>query len=166
MRHFAAESWRLTYHKTIFISKVSHLPWMHWGCAEAKPYVYRNQAASFTLQLFWPWERDMRLRWLWMWKLNDKGTDSCVVQQCAITFLTATYLSYWSNQGRSLWHYDLRHRPAAIHLLEMWVWILPGARLFVSVECFVLYCIVLVQRPLWQANPSSREVEPSMCACH
>jgi hypothetical protein len=44
-------------------------------------------------------------------------------------------------------------------LLGLGVWILPGAWQFVICECCVLYRY----RPLWRADPPSKEVLPSVC---
>jgi hypothetical protein len=45
----------------------------------------------------------------------------------------------------------LRHGSAAIRLLELWVWILPGLWMFVSYECFVFsvrgLCVGLITHP-------------------
>jgi hypothetical protein len=53
--------------------------------------------------------------------------------------------------GQSQWPHSLRRRSAAAHLLRLWVWIPPGAWLFVCCECCVLsgrgLCDGLITRP-------------------
>ena len=53
--------------------------------------------------------------------------------------------------GRYQWLRGLRRRSAATHLLRSWVWIPPGARMFVCCEFCVLWvrglCDELITRP-------------------
>ena len=42
--------------------------------------------------------------------------------------------------GQSQWPHGLRRRSSAAHLLRSWIWIPPGAWMFVCCECCVLSC--------------------------
>ena len=58
--------------------------------------------------------------------------------------------------GRSQWPRGLRRRSAANHLLRSWVWIPPGAWMFVCYECCVLSGRVLCDELITHPEESYR----------
>ena len=62
--------------------------------------------------------------------------------------------------SRSRWPRGIRCRSAAAHLLRLWVWISPGAGMFVCCECCELSCRRLCDELVLRPDESYR-----MCVC-
>ena len=105
-------------------------------------------------------------RWNGCTNILHKGNSFGYVNDVTDLALILIFASVMYLRSRSQWPRGLRRRSTAARLLRLWVWIPPGAWMFVCCECCVLsgrgLCVGLLTRPeesyrLWRVVACDHE---------